>query len=638
MIFSFLRRLAAARRKPAGLMAILIFILLTVSIILSHHLFLMDRLQNLTNLQLKSDRLLLLAALRVASSHINLLRYLSDDLPSVTKALEDTRQAKAVLLQAQNLMTAENQEITVAPIFDVFKNYTMLIFKVQEARIGGENPKLTRLVDLASKTGQDLGRRIEKSIRDSELRILEANQKTGHAARRRLAKIFFGYAVILFFCLVFAFHVTRNGNGSASEPKIEGKAFHNKDLESMIPTMDSDELSAFAGAFNDMAQQLCASYSALEQREVALAKERNLLRTLINNLPDHIYVKDMENRYVLANTALIAHMGLPSLDEAMGKKDSELFSPASAHLFYEIEQEAFRSAKPIINKEIRIQDESTNNLRWYAITNVLLRESNNQVTGIVGLRRNITDTKLLQDQLLQSERLASTGQLAASIAHEINSPLQGIVSLLSSMERAGRENEKLLKKIYLVKAGLSRIKDTVKNLLDLNRPGKEEKQLTNVNRIILDTAALVKGQLKQQKIMLKLDLMAGIPNILASPQQLGQVFMNLLNNSIEAIVEAYKVQTEPGILSNSINEIRIQTDMNANHIIIAISDTGHGIAHQHIDHVFDPFFTKKKKMGMGVGLSICHNIIGEHHGTIACENTPEGGALFSIRLPLEQKP
>jgi len=250
--------------------------------------------------------------------------------------------------------------------------------------------------------------------------------------------------------------------------------------------------------------------------------------------------------------------------------------------------------------------------------------------------RDVTQTKQMQNQLVRSERLAATGQLAASIAHEINSPLQGITALLNVLRSTYSSDEYLQRKLDLIKSAFNSIRDTVKNLIDLNRPGKEKMQLTDVNQVIDNTVALVKSLLKKNMIAAHLELEAKNSTFFASPQQVGQVLMNLINNAVEAITGV------PGYFERAHGEqagggrIDIRTYNRDEEFVIELRDSGPGIPPGDLNRIFDPFFTSKKPMGMGVGLAICHGIIAEHHGKITAENAPGGGAVFTITLPLRQ--
>jgi signal transduction histidine kinase len=160
----------------------------------------------------------------------------------------------------------------------------------------------------------------------------------------------------------------------------------------------------------------------------------------------------------------------------------------------------------------------------------------------------------------------------------------------------------------------------------------------NLNRIVADTLDLVRGHLRRYKVKVVLDLAEDLPALIASSQQIGQVVLNLVNNAVEAVTgisthdSAMKQQTIFG------GEIRVRTWAadTADSACLQIADNGPGISSEDLERIFDPFYTRKKTMGMGVGLSICHGIVEEHHGSIGVENGPDGGAIFTVNLPLER--
>jgi signal transduction histidine kinase len=192
-----------------------------------------------------------------------------------------------------------------------------------------------------------------------------------------------------------------------------------------------------------------------------------------------------------------------------------------------------------------------------------------------------------------------------------------------------------LEKLDLVKSAFERIRDTVRNLIDLNRPGKEKKQLMDINQIIENTSALVRSYLTKSRVKIKLNLKAQQTRLTASPQQMGQVFMNLINNAVESIIGVPEFQKKLKETPTHSGEIKIDTYNRDNELVIKVKDSGPGITQKDLEHIFDPFFTRKKTMGMGVGLSICHGIIEDHKGYIIAENDKDGGAVFKITLPLK---
>jgi C4-dicarboxylate-specific signal transduction histidine kinase len=155
----------------------------------------------------------------------------------------------------------------------------------------------------------------------------------------------------------------------------------------------------------------------------------------------------------------------------------------------------------------------------------------------------------------------------------------------------------------------------------------------NVNDTIEKTVALFRNNLKKNRVKTNLELSSKVPMINASPQQLSQVWLNLLNNAIEVLTGKLKKGKQS---SATDREINIKSNLRKGNVVIRFSDSGPGISEDDLNKVFDPFYTRKKTMGLGVGLSICHDIIKDHGGTITASNSPEGGAVFTIKLPVDQ--
>ena len=341
-----------------------------------------------------------------------------------------------------------------------------------------------------------------------------------------------------------------------------------------------------------------------------------------------IAIADLEGNLTYVNNSFLKMWGYDSVKDIIGK-------PVLS--FWQSEERASNVVKTLENEgnwigEMVAKGRDGLPFDLYLSGNMVYDDKGSPIC-MTGSFMDITHQKLLQNQLIRSERLAATGQLAASIAHEINSPLQGIASLLNVIRDANEEDEELSKNIDIVKHAYDSIRDTVKKLLDLNRPGKENNQFININRIIEDTVGLLKSHLKKNRVKILLNLSSSMPDITASPQQLGQVFMNLINNAVEAMTESSKPMDGLETGEPTDRELTINTDMRKDDIIIKVADKGPGISKKDMEHIFDPFYTRKKEMGIGIGLSICHGIIEDHKGSIAAKNSPEGGAVFTITLP-----
>ena len=373
----------------------------------------------------------------------------------------------------------------------------------------------------------------------------------------------------------------------------------------------------------------------IEQRKQAkdtLRESKEQYRLSLEATPDPIVVYGIEGQASYVNPAFEQTFGWSS-DEVLGKPiDFEL-------------NENLTETKDVIKRMLqgeKIQSFETRRLTKdrrlldIQISSSLFRNQEGKPAGSIMIFRDITKTKLLQEQLMRSERLAATGQLAASVAHEINSPLQAIVLQLDIIENKYKGDEKILdnNEFNLMTGAVGNIRDTVQNLLDLNRPGQEEKQPANVNEIIEKTFKLSRSHLMKNKVKVNLELTSNVPIITASPQQLSQVFLNLIKNSIEAMSGESGLRSSRESRTSIGGEIYIKTNIKNEDIVIEVSDTGPGILEEDLVHIFDPFYTGKKKMGTGVGLSICNGIIKGHDGNITAKNSSEGGAVFTITLPV----
>jgi len=361
------------------------------------------------------------------------------------------------------------------------------------------------------------------------------------------------------------------------------------------------------------------------QVEKALRESEEKYRSMMEALNDPVFITDKEFRISYMNSAMIKRTGHEAIGEYCYKIVHGLNEKCPwcvYHVIKEWEQAETEVISPL--------DGLT-----YSVTNSPIIHRDGTVYK-VAILRDTTKTKLLQNQLARSERLAVTGQLAASIAHEINSPLQAVTVMLTSLQNENKENKKLTEDLLLLKEAYGSIRDTVKNLLDLNRRGKEQKEQTNINEIIQKTVDLMRSHLKKNKVQVDLDLSLDIPKVLASPQQLNHCFLNLINNAVDAIIEDVSTSDIFEDRALTFGKINIRSRKNYDNIVITITDTGPGIDEKDLKHIFDPFYTKKK-MGFGVGLSICNRIIEEHSGTISADNIEDAGAIFTISLPISKK-
>jgi PAS domain S-box-containing protein len=229
-----------------------------------------------------------------------------------------------------------------------------------------------------------------------------------------------------------------------------------------------------------------------------------------------------------------------------------------------------------------------------------------------------------QEQLLHSEKMAAVGQLISGVAHELNNPLTAILGysqLLTASPDVGAQGIEYSDKLYKQAQRTHRI---VQNLLSFARQHKPERVAVHINQILEETLALRDYDLRMKNIRMHLELAPDLPQTAADPHQLQQVFLNLVNNAVDAVLE-----------SASEGDLWVRTALRGERLIIEFTDNGPGVREP--SKVFDPFYTTKPVgKGTGLGLSICYGIITEHGGTIRVRNVEPHGAAFTIELPCQQ--
>jgi len=236
-------------------------------------------------------------------------------------------------------------------------------------------------------------------------------------------------------------------------------------------------------------------------------------------------------------------------------------------------------------------------------------------------RQAYENLRRTQEQLLHSEKLAAVGQLISGVAHELNNPLTAILGysqLLTSSGQMGQQGMEYADKLYKQAQRTHRI---VQNLLSFGRQHKPERVPVQINQALEETLALRDYDLRMHNIRIHLDLAENLPVISADPYQLQQVFLNMVNNAVDAILEH---STE--------GDLWVRTGLDGDRFSVEFTDSGPGV--KDASRVFDPFYTTKPVgKGTGLGLSICYGIITEHGGIIRVRNIPARGASFTIELP-----
>jgi two-component system NtrC family sensor kinase len=221
--------------------------------------------------------------------------------------------------------------------------------------------------------------------------------------------------------------------------------------------------------------------------------------------------------------------------------------------------------------------------------------------------------------------MAAIGELAAGVAHEINNPLTGVLTFSSLMLKKVDEKNPWKRDLENIVEQTTRCRNIVRGLLDFARQRKPDKREWNIHTLIERTLTLVENQAPFQNITITKQFKTGVPPLLVDADQIQQVFMNILLNAADAM-------TRNG------GTLTIKTDSKDGTAEVSFTDTGCGIAKEHLSKLFDPFFTTKETgKGTGLGLAISYGIIQSHGGDIEVESVIGKGSTFKIRLPIEKQ-
>ena len=226
----------------------------------------------------------------------------------------------------------------------------------------------------------------------------------------------------------------------------------------------------------------------------------------------------------------------------------------------------------------------------------------------------------MQRQLTQLERLAAAGQLAAQFAHEVGTPLN-LISGHVQLLRARASDERTIKRLDIIAGQIERITHIVRSMLDSTRRPRPQFGVIDINSLLVRILDATQPTLVARNVELQTQMSEKLPSIEADPDQLQQVFINLINNSLDAMPDG--------------GRLTVSTASDRNSVLIELADNGEGIAEDQIDLIFDPLFSTKQGRGTGLGLTVVKQIVSEHNGSVEVESEPGLRTTFRIRLPLE---
>jgi PAS domain S-box-containing protein len=370
-------------------------------------------------------------------------------------------------------------------------------------------------------------------------------------------------------------------------------------------------------------EELARNFIKLQHAEAESRRERDRLDLIIENVGHPIVVCDSAGNFILFNR----RAGL-----LFQENQSFISSAAAAVRTNAVKLTSFISTLASASEtarqaEIELIDPENGHALPMEITAREVLDEAGQVTAVVSILHDLTEIRELErrrveQQLFESEKLAAVGRLAASIAHEVNNPLEAIKNALYLMQ-TGSDFEQNLRFLEIARKETERVSHIIRQMLGFaRRPG--EVDWVDVNQLLEETLVLLEKKMRQQRIHIAKSLDPNLPRIRARADQLRQVFLNLILNAQQAIDAEGEIQ-----ISTSQYEQALQPS-----IIVQLSDSGVGIADDDLTRIFDPFFSTGKK-GTGLGLWVTQDIVRQHGGRIEVSSDVGRGTVFSIVLQVD---
>jgi PAS domain S-box-containing protein len=415
----------------------------------------------------------------------------------------------------------------------------------------------------------------------------------------------------------------RVGTGEPSEGKNAARTLAviglGRTLGGDFLSSEDVELLGSLASYIGIALQNASLYARLEEKIVEFERLKEFNENIVESINVGILAIDLDDRIESWNAQMEAMYAM-SRAEALGQALRAVFPSEFIEAL-----EGFRAEQGVHHLykfplTTRAGEQRITNI---AIAPLLSRDFVS--VGRIILVDDITERVTLETQLTQADKLSSIGLLAAGVAHEINTPLAVISSYSQMLSKQLRGDARLSPVLDKITQQSFRAAEIANGLLNFSRTSTTEFRDTNLNQVIRDTLSLLEHQFKTARIEVDLDLAEQLPSIHGNPGKLQQVFLNLLLNAKDAM---------PGG-----GQLRVATAVNG-HVEALISDSGSGIAPEHLKRIYDPFFTTKTmpkpgdRRGTGLGLSVSYGIIQEHAGKIHVESAVGAGTTFHLEFPL----
>ncbi len=375
----------------------------------------------------------------------------------------------------------------------------------------------------------------------------------------------------------------------------------------------------------------------MKQAEAGLQRERNLLRTLIDLIPDPIFVRDADDRFLVANVAVAHALGASSPSEIIGRTDGDFFPAEVAASFRRDDERVFAGQSVLDQEEPVLFPDGRR--RVLLTTKVPLQNIRGEVVGLVGIGRDITERKAGEEALLAARDAAERASKAkdeflAALSHELRTPLTPVMLCTGALRTDPRLPQDVREQLEMVVRNISLEARLIDDLLDLTRIARGNLALRLVrcdaHLLLRQTREIVQNAIVAKDLEITEDFAAACAWIEADPTRLQQVFWNLLNNAVK--------------FTPVRGRIRVATHNEGDRLIVQVTDTGIGIASEMCARIFEPFeqaglANDHRFGGLGLGLAIAKAVVDQHHGSITVQSEGTGrGATFRVEMAAAAAP
>jgi two-component system, NtrC family, sensor kinase len=395
-----------------------------------------------------------------------------------------------------------------------------------------------------------------------------------------------------------------------------------------------DEIQSLAEIFDYMALSLKKHIEEIRLSEQDLARQKQMLKTILDATPDLVTLQDTELVYLAANRAFCRHIGREE-QEIVGCTDNDIFREKQADMIFHEDKQILMSGCPL-SKEITTKGKEGK--RWLHVVKLPVVEQG-RIVGLLATGRDITVVKQYQEKLIHSRKIEDLGRLAGGVAHEINTPLSIILGYAQVLLKEIPTENPIREDIAIIEKQSQACRKIVADLLGFSRNTEKVKVPMDINASIREVIDLVEHIYLQNRISVVQNFDERIPPVSGDKERLKQVWMNLFNNASDAIGKDGTILVESRLCAHG------------RRLAVFVADTGDGIEEEDLGRIFEPFFTTKRvDKGTGLGLWVTFGIVKDHGGRIgalspvpveykdgfppdAGERGP--GAFFFVELPLE---